>query len=79
MLRSTVFLRVPRPRKRNKLLTIPAVKAEQGIYMVGGRTAVAVTRSKIENRSLEKGLFALQDNLPLKTFPGYENYPAIGD
>lgn len=126
---------------------IPAVKAEQGIYMVGGRTAVAVTRSKVENRSLDfdqlriglhhicfrarsredvdalykflkdlnvkivhppeegpwapgyysmlfedpdgirlemnyvpkKGLFALQEDLPLKTFPGYENYPAIRD
>lgn len=29
---------------------IPAVKGEQGVYMVGGRTAVAITLSTKENR-----------------------------
>ncbi len=122
---------------------IPAVKADHGIYMIGGRTAVAITRSTSENRSYsfdqmriglhhvcfrarsredidalyeflksihakvvhppeegawapgyysilfedpdgirlemnyvpKEGLLKLADQLPLKTFPGYENYP----
>lgn len=121
----------------------PAVKADWGTYMVGGRTAIAITRSTPENRAhafdqmriglhhicfrararedidalheylkdigakivhppeegswapgyysilfedpdgirLEmnyvpkEGLFALGDKLPLRSFPGYENYP----
>lgn len=122
---------------------IPVVRTEWGIYMVGGRTAIAITRSTPENRSYafdqmriglhhvcfrarskedvdalyeylksidakivhppeegpwapgyysllfedpdgirleinyvpKEGLFALTDQLPLKYFPGYENYP----
>jgi catechol 2,3-dioxygenase-like lactoylglutathione lyase family enzyme len=120
-----------------------AVKVDQGIYMIGGRTAIAITRSTEKNRSSQfdqmriglhhlcfrarsredidqlheylksieapiihppeegpwapgyysilfedpdgirlevnyvpkEGLLALAKQLPLKTFPGYENYP----
>ena len=122
----------------------PVVKADNYLYMIGGRTAIAVTRSNEDNRNFEfdqkriglhhlcfrarcrndidtlysflrendvfvvhppeegswaqgyysilfedpegirlevnyvpgKGLFEQADKLPLKTIPGYENYPS---